>query len=199
MCEVKQGVRRGAVLLLQAGDPEISGALAEGIMAGRAAEEGDLIRPASGAALVNQRLPTSAVSPERRNRQTQRVAALRATFPIEGRLLENGRQAGKAELARGVKEAVGNKKGPEDYALLRFEAELEYGESLYEPGPMARLAEALLGAYALTVYRLHEFFRRERKSATSGQHIWLCGRVAATGRHGLGQPTDWEGSRWHGR
>ena len=170
MCEVKQGVRRGAVLLIQAGDPEISGAIAEGIMAGRKMSN-DLSRP------------FGAPSPE-------------------GEGLGTGRgltEAQRREVARGVKEAVGNTKGPEDYALLRFEAELEYGESLYEPGPMARLAEALLGAYALTVYRLHEFFRRERKSATSGQHIWLCGRVAATGRHGLGQPTDWEGSRWHGR
>ena len=41
MCET----RRGYVVLLQGGDPEISGALAEGAMAGREKRRDDLFRP----------------------------------------------------------------------------------------------------------------------------------------------------------
>lgn len=161
--------KRGVVMLIQAGDPEITGAITEGIMTARGAENGDLIRPASGAALVNQRLPTSAVSPERRNRQTQRGAALRATFPIGGRLTEEERRAVEAEIDRQAIEeamnrpqvqrsllrvAVGNSKTSEDYAMLRFEADMKWGESLYEPGWWDRIADKALGIYGLFVWAL---------------------------------------------
>ena len=45
MCEA----RRGAVVVLQSGDPEISGAIAQGVMEGRERAKRDLIRPASRA------------------------------------------------------------------------------------------------------------------------------------------------------
>lgn len=46
--------------------------------------------------------------------------ALRATFPIGGRLLEGTK---RREVAHLVKVAVGNTKGPEDYAIMRAAAE----------------------------------------------------------------------------
>lgn len=109
-------IKRGAVLLIQAGDPEISGAIAEGMLAGRAA----------------QRRPCG-----------------------EGMTEAKGR-----EVARLVKVAVGNTKTAEDYMILRSAAEQEY-RVRRRGGRLARLAEALLGAYALTVYRLHEYFNWE--------------------------------------
>lgn len=132
--------KRGVVMLIQAGDSEITGAITEGIMTARGAENGDLIRPAA-----------------------------RATFPIGGRLTEEERRVVEAEIDRQaiheamnrpqvqrslLRVAVNNTKTAEDYAMLRFEADMEYGESLYEPGWFDRIADKALGIYGLFVWAL---------------------------------------------
>ena len=50
-------------------------------------------------------------------------------------------------------------KEPVDYAALAFDAEMRYGESVYEPGPVKRAAEKLLVGWALICLGFHELFR----------------------------------------
>ena len=126
------------MLLLTAGDKEISTALADGIMAVRGTE--DLIR----------------LDAERR-----------ATFPNGGRLgeakplghkeaeivsAEIDRQRIAEELRRELHPV------PVDYAGLAYTAEVLYGESLYEPGVWGKIGEALLVGYAMVVMAFQELF-----------------------------------------
>ena len=92
MCEA----RRGAVVVLQSGDPEISGAIAQGVMEGRERAKRDLIRPASRAAV-----PT-------------------------GERLSEGETVDWSEVAKLVRVAVGNTRTADDYMILRSAAEQEY-------------------------------------------------------------------------
>lgn len=139
--------KRGVVMILQAGDPEISGAIAEGIMTARDAGAGDLIRPAA-----------------------------RATFPIGGRLTEEERRAVEAEIDRQaiaegmnrrsvnkalLRVAVGNHKTAEDYQQMLFDAEVAYGESVYEPTPMQQLKEKALIVYAMFVEAVAKAYRAQ--------------------------------------
>ena len=48
---------------------------------------------------------------------------------------------------------------PVDYAALAFDAEMRYGESVYEPGPLKRAAEKMLVGWALICLGFHELFR----------------------------------------
>ena len=126
------------MLLMTAGDKEISQALADGIMAVRGT--GDLIR----------------LDAERR-----------ATFPIGGRL-------GKAkplsqEEAKVVSAEIDRQRiadelreklhpVPVDYAHLAYDAEVSYGERLYEPGVCGKIGEALMVGYAMVVMAFQELF-----------------------------------------
>ena len=92
MCEA----RRGAVVVLQSGDPEISGAIAQGVIEGRERAKRDLIRPASRAAV-----PT-------------------------GERLSEGETVDWSEVAKLVRVAVGNTRTADDYMILRSAAEQEY-------------------------------------------------------------------------
>lgn len=131
--------RRGtAMLLLTAGDKEISQALADGIMAVRGTE--DLIR----------------LDAERR-----------ATFPIGGRLGEAkplepeqrevvSREMDRQKIAEELREKL--HPVPVDYAGLAYGAEVKYGESLYEPGVWGKIGEALMVGYAMVVMAFQELF-----------------------------------------
>ena len=119
MGEIK---RRGAVMLLQAGDKQIVEALTDGIMAGRAA----------------------------------RLEAAQ----IEAVEAEIDRQEVQRALLR---VAVGNTKGAKDYAMMRFEAEMAYGESVDNPSLLRRLFDKALGIYGLFVYALHSANRAQGK------------------------------------
>ena len=123
-------------MLIQGGDPEISGALADPLRARlEQLGEGDLIRPAS-----------------------------RATFPTGGRLwgderpgrLMEGEGPNWNEVAKLVKVAVGNLKSAEDYAILRAAAEQEYRPP--RMSELQRVRERLLAVYALTWMRLQTMF-----------------------------------------
>jgi len=135
MAETRRGT---AMLLLTAGDEQISSALASGIMAVRGT--GDLIR----------------LDAERR-----------ATFPIGGRLGEakplnhEEAQVVSAEMDRQkVAELlrVAMHREPVDYAGLAYDAEVAYGESLYERGFLGKIGEKLLVVYALIVLAFEKLF-----------------------------------------
>ena len=124
--------RRGYALLLTAGDEQISKALADGIMA--------------------VRLPmANSIS-----------HAARASSLKEGALTKEQRETVSAEIDR-QKIAdylrVAMHREPVDYAALAFDAEMRYGESVYEPGPLKRAAEKMLVGWALICLGFHELFR----------------------------------------
>lgn len=112
-------IKRGAVLLIQAGDPAISGALMDGVMAGRAA-----------------RLDAE---------QIKTVEA-----EIDRQAIKQGvnRPAVQRSLLR---VAVGNTKTAAEYAQLLFEAEVAYGESVYEPTRLQRALDKAMVIYAMFV------------------------------------------------
>jgi hypothetical protein len=122
------------MLLLTAGDPEISGALADGIMAVRWNPSDP---PAAGHLPFQGRLPEAKpLEPE----QARVVSA------------EMDRQK-VAELLR-----VAMHKEPVDYAHLAYDAEVAYGESLYAPGLLGKIGEKLLVGYALIVLAFEKLF-----------------------------------------
>ena len=135
MCEA----RRGYVVLLQGGDPEISGALAAGTLTAIEARGDEEPHP-----------------------------ALRATFPTGGRLAGDEAAEGRpsetepvdwGEVAKLVRVAVGNTKTQEDYLIMRAAAEQEY--SVRRGGTLRRLAEALTVAYGLIVCGLSAAFHAQ--------------------------------------
>ena len=105
------------MLLLTAGDKEISTALANGIMAVRL----PMVKPLEPA-------------------QREAVSA------------EVDRQKIAEELRRKLHPV------PVDYAGMAYDAEVQYGESLYEPGVMGKIGQALLVGYAMIVMAFCELF-----------------------------------------
>ena len=127
-------IKRGAVLLIQSGDPEISGAIAEGILEAR--------REATAAAGTS--------------------SGPAGHLPQRGRQEGTGEgmtEAQRRELARLVKVAIGNTKTPEDYLILCMAAEQEY--CMPRRSELGRAAERLLTAWAMICYRVREYFRWE--------------------------------------
>ena len=124
--------KRGYALLLTAGDERISSALASGIMAVRLPMANSLSQPTDDSSLK------------------------------EGALTKEQREAVSAEIDR-QKIAdylrVAMHREPVDYAALAFDAEMRYGESVYEPGPLKRAAEKMLVGWALICLGFHELFR----------------------------------------
>lgn len=110
--------RRGtAMLLLTAGDKEISTALANGILA---------VRLPMAKPLGQEEAKTVSAEMDR-----QRIA----------------------EELREKLHPV-----PVDYAGLAYTAEVRYGESLYEPGVLGKVGEALMVGYAMIVMAFRELF-----------------------------------------
>lgn len=126
--------KRGVVMLLQAGDPEITGAIAEGIMAARVA---------GAEALTREQIET-------------------VEAEIDRQAIEEAMNRPQVQRSL-LRVAVGNSKTKEDYAMLSFEAEMDYGESLYEPGWWDKIADKALGIYGLFVYALHSVNRAQDK------------------------------------
>ena len=106
MAEIRRGT---AMLLLTAGDKEISKALASGIMAVR--------------------------------------------LPMAKPLGQEEAKVVSAEMDRQRIHPV-----PVDYAGLAYTAEVRYGESLYEPGVLGKVGEALMVGYAMIVMAFRELF-----------------------------------------
>ena len=124
--------RRGMVILLQGGDPEISGALAEGVMRGRGCPI-DL-------APLGHFPPAVGKHGEARPLESDQIEVVQA---------EIDRQHIVASL---VRVAVGNDKTAEDYGHLVTKARGDYGRYSRPPGPARRVLRRLLGVYGLAVY-----------------------------------------------
>ena len=65
--------------------------------------------------------------------------------------------------ARGVKVAIGRNLGADDYANMRFEAELEYGEPLYNETALHRAARRVLAVYGRLVLGVAAAYRAQDK------------------------------------
>ena len=142
--------KRGVVMLLQAGDPEITGAIAEGIMAGRSVA-------APGTSSVTA-LPCHL--PQRGRLNAEQIETVEAE--IDRQAIEEAMNRPQVQRSL-LRVAVGNSKTKEDYAMLSFEAEMDYGENLYEPGWWDKIADKALGIYGLFVYALHNVNRAQDK------------------------------------
>ena len=123
--------RRGTVMLIQRGDPEITGAIVEGMMAGRSVSATE----------------TSSVT-----------GFAGATFPTGGRLSGAQIEVVQAEIDRQkiladlVRVATGNRNTPEDYEILITKARGDYQRLTRPAGPLRRFARRALGLYGLVVY-----------------------------------------------
>ena len=127
MCET----RRGYAMLLQGGDPEISGALAGGIMKG-----------------MEQATPHPAMRATFHSRGRLLEEERRAVeAEIDRQAIERDAGTDWRAVARDVKVAIGRNLGPEDYAIMRAAAEQDY--RVHEPGPILRAA---LGLYGMAIY-----------------------------------------------
>lgn len=111
--------RRGYAVLITAGDPGISGALADGIRAARL--------------------------PRAEPLEAEQIRTVKAEIDIQK----------AADCLR-----VAMHREPVDYAGLTFDAEMAYGESLYNPGPLREIGKKLLVAYAIVVLAFERLFER---------------------------------------
>ena len=109
--------RRGYALLIQAGDREISGALASGIMAARLSEAKPL-------PMEQARIVSAEFDPDK-----------------------------TADLLR-----VAMHREPVAYAAKAFDAEMQYGESVDDPGPVKRACEKMLVGWARGVMGFERLF-----------------------------------------
>ena len=139
--------RRGYVVLIRGGDPEISGGIVDGIMKAR----GDT---SSGAA---RHLPIEG-------------KALGETESMTGEQVE----VVEAEIDRQriqralLRVAVGNTNTAEDYANMTTKARGDYAVDARRPGPLRRLGAFLLGAYALIVLGLVAAYRAQDRVLMAG-------------------------------
>lgn len=147
--------RRGAVILI--GDSQIAGAIAEGMLAGRAERRGHLIRPLAGAP-----------SPQGEGFWRGGPEALPAE-QIEVVEAEIDRQRIQMALLR---VAVGNHKSAEDYAALVTKARGDYGMTRRPPGTARKVGKKLLGLYGLLCYTVARAYRsQERVLGNSLSHF----------------------------
>lgn len=123
-------MKRGTVMLIQRGDPEITGAIVDGIAAGR---RGDLFRHGFA-------VPTSPEGEGKGALTGEQIEVVEA---------EIDRQKILADL---VRVATGNTKTPEDYKIMVTKARGDYQRLTRPAGPIRRFARRALGLYGLVVY-----------------------------------------------
>lgn len=113
--------RRATVILIQRGDPEISGAIAEGMLTARA------VRPLEPeqAAIVSAEM------------DRQKIAAL-------------------------VHVAVGNSLTAEDYRYLIEQTRKDCEAMRKRPGPLRRIARAMVNSWAMICYAIGEAYDAQR-------------------------------------
>lgn len=122
--------RRGTVMLIQRGDPEITGAIVEGMMAGRSCPIGPSGHfPTDGGEAFGEGTLTG-----------EQIEVVEA---------EIDRQKILADL---VRVATGNRNTPEDYKIMITKARGDYQRLTRPAGPLRRFARRALGLYGLVVY-----------------------------------------------
>ena len=127
--------RWAAVILIQRGDPEIAGAIAEGMMAarGNSLSHGGAVTAPSGREPLGEAEGVEIVSA---GADRQKI------------------------VAHLVRVAVGNTKTPEDYEIMMIEAEGLYHRSRM-PGPLRVFAGKLLLGWALICLGVRRAYRAQ--------------------------------------
>ena len=149
--------RRGVVMVIRRGDPEIAAAIEAGIVEAR------------GTTGDTSSAPFGGTFPSR-----GRLLEGRGTSEPRGRLLEDGGRLSREEievvsaeidrqkiLADLVRVAVNNTNTPEDYQIMAVKARGDYGKYSRPAGPLRRLARKLLGVYGLTVLAIAAAYRAQ--------------------------------------
>ena len=131
-----QITRSGAVVLIQSGDAAISGALASGALAA--------IEARGDAGRLN-------------DEQRQAVEA-----EIDRQAIRRGMESADVQRAL-LRVAVNNTKTAEDYAMMRFDAEVAYGEPVDYPTTLERIAEKALAIYGMFVLAASAAFHAQDK------------------------------------
>ena len=131
-------MKRGTVMLIQRGDPEITGAIVEGIAAARGTTSSDL---AALGHLPPKGMASHTLKGKARGALTgEQIEIVQA---------EIDRQKILADL---VRVATGNTKTPEDYQIMVTKARGDYQRLTRPAGPLRRFARRALGLYGLVVY-----------------------------------------------
>ena len=140
------------MLLLTAGDKEISTALADGIMAVRLPMAKPLGLEEAKAVKSAMKWLNLQAQREAQDADETRGQGSEASCAGRGANTEMDRQKIAEELREKLHPA------PVDYAGLAYDAEVLYGESLYEQGALGKVGEVLLVGYAMVVMAFHELF-----------------------------------------
>lgn len=133
---MRQIERRGTVMVIRSGDKAISGALASGALT--------VIEARGSAERLNEA-------------QRQTVEA-----EIDRQAIKRGIESAAVQRAL-LRVAVGNNKTDDDYAMMRFRAEVEWGEPVDYPTPLERIAEKALTIYAMFVLAVSAAFHAQDK------------------------------------
>lgn len=170
--------RRGTVIMIQRGDPQIAGAIAEGMLAARAtAAAGTSSAPFGGTFPRGEGSGTKQLPSEQIEVVISALKELRAQAPaLQGPDAPDTRGQGseascagrgayaeidRQHIARLVRVAVGNDYTAEDYQCMITKARHDYGKYYREPGPLRRIGDALLGVYALLVCGVRRAYRAQ--------------------------------------
>ena len=149
MAEIRRGI---AMLLLTAGDKEISKALASGIMAVRLPMAKPLGHEEAKVVKSAMKWLNLQAQHEVQDAGETRGQGSEASCAGRGANTEIDRQRIAEELREKLHPV------PVDYAGLAYTAEVRYGESLYEPGVLGKVGEALMVGYAMIVMAFRELF-----------------------------------------
>ena len=158
--------RRGYVVLIRHGDPEISGGIAEALLGATEGKGTTSSDPASGRATYHG--PTR----PRLAGNSALCCFPSARRPRGGRLLETALPSEQVETVEAeidrqriqralLRVAVGNHKSNEDYDAMITKARGDYGRAPGREGPMRRVGDALLGLYGLMVYGIARAYRAQ--------------------------------------
>ena len=149
MAEIRRGT---AMLLLTAGDKDISTALANGILAVRLPMAKPLGREEARVVKSAMKWLNLQAQREAQDADETRGQGSEASCAGRGANTEMDRQKIAEELREKLHPV------PVDYAGLAYTAEVRYGESLYEPGVCGKIGEALMVGYAMVVMAFCELF-----------------------------------------
>lgn len=143
--------RRGAVILIQRGDPEIAGAIARGLLEGKAGR-----RPLPSFPEQCKHFPGNPPSPEGEGYCTaDRVEIVSAEA-------DHWRTVAKL-----VRVAIGNTKTTEDYEIMLIRAKGRYGMT-HLPGPVRVVAGKMLLAWALLWQGIRRAYRAQDRLLSPG-------------------------------
>ncbi len=135
--------RRATVMLIQQGDPEIAGALMDGMIAGKAKAVGDSLSHGCAATAPSGREP---FGDDAQGVESVEIVTVEA---------DKWRR-----VARQVRVAVGNDKTAEDYRLMIVKARCEYAVHRHT-GPAHTVARKLLLAWVMLCQGIRRAYRMQ--------------------------------------